>query len=129
MSIKVLVIDNDAAVTATYKDGLPAQEFEVFVANSSLEGINMAHQIQPDVVVLDLMMPQMSGWEVCRTIRTFSQVPVLIISAVVTSEGVMQALEEGANDYIVKPVPLGVLASRLKRLVRQARINRDSSDY
>ncbi len=122
MSIKVLIIDDDTDITTLYKDILPIQGFEVFTANSGLEGIELTRQIQPQVILLDLMMPEMSGWEVCCIIRTFSQVPILINSAVIESERVMQALEAGANDYIVKPVALGVLVSYLRQLVKQAQI-------
>ena len=117
------MIDDDTRLTAIYSELLTLEGFEVSVANLGVKGIELARQFQPDVIMLDLMMPGMTGWEVCRKIRTFSDVPILMISAVVDSDGVMQALEEGANDYLVKPVPGGVLVSRLKRLARQARIN------
>jgi DNA-binding response OmpR family regulator len=121
---KVLVIDDDILVTNTLKDALHRDTFEVFIANSGSEGIELARQVEPEVIVLDLMMPGMSGWEVCRALRTFSRVPILILSAVVDPEMVTQALDEGANDYMVKPVAFSVLASRLKRLTQQARIDR-----
>ena len=124
MLTKVLVIDDDILVTNTLKDALHRDTFEVFIANSGSEGIELARQVEPEVIVLDLMMPGMSGWEVCRALRTFSRVPILILSAVVDPEMVTQALDEGANDYMVKPVAFRVLASRLKRLTQQARIDR-----
>lgn len=124
MLTKVLVIDDDILVTNTLKDALHRDTFEVFIANSGSEGIELARQVEPEVIVLDLMMPGMSGWEVCRALRTFSRVPILILSAVVDPEMVTQALDEGANDYMVKPVAFSVLASRLKRLTQQARIDR-----
>ena len=124
MLTRVLVIDDDILLTKTLKDALNPNTFEVFVTNSGSEGIELAHQLEPEVIVLDLMMPGMNGWEVCRAIRTFSQVPILILSAVVDPEMVMQALDEGADDYMIKPVAFSVLASRLKRLTQQARINR-----
>jgi DNA-binding response OmpR family regulator len=123
---KVLVIDDDVLLTNMLEGTLDRNSFEVFVANSGAEGIEALHQVEPDIIVLDLMMPEMSGWEVCRRIRMFSQVPILVLSAVVDSEMVMQALDEGADDYIVKPIATSVLASRLKRLTRQARINRSN---
>jgi DNA-binding response OmpR family regulator len=122
VSTKVLVIDDDPILTNFLKDSLSRSAFEVFVSNSGTEGIKIIHQIQPDVVVLDLMMPGMTGWEVCQAIRMFSQVPILILSAVVDHELVMQALDNGADDYIVKPVATNVLVSRLRRLTQQARI-------
>jgi DNA-binding response OmpR family regulator len=121
---KVLVIDDDILVANTLKDALQRDTFEVFIANSGSEGIELVRQVEPEVIVLDLMMPGMSGWEVCRALRTFSQVPILVLSAVIDPEMVTQALDEGANDYMVKPVAFSVLASRLKRLTQQARIDR-----
>ena len=122
---KVLVIDDDPFLTNFLKDSLSRSSFEVFISNSGMEGIKIIHQIQPDVVVLDLMMPGMTGWEVCQAIRMFSQVPILILSAVIDHELVMQALDNGADDYIVKPVATNVLVSRLRRLTQQARIKGD----
>jgi DNA-binding response OmpR family regulator len=124
---KVLVIDDDIIVTNTIRDALHRNTFEVFIANSGTEGIELARQVEPEAIVLDLMMPGMNGWEVCRAIRAFSQVPILVLSAVVDPEMVTQALDEGANDYMVKPVAFTVLASRLKRLTQQARIDRKHS--
>ena len=66
-------------------------------------------------------MPGMDGWQVCRAIREFSQTPILIMSAVINPERVAKALDAGADDYLVKPSPTGVLASRLMRLARFAR--------
>ncbi|MBN1995880.1 MAG: response regulator [Anaerolineae bacterium] len=125
MLTKVLIIDDDAVLTSILKDTLTRETFEVFVANSGSEGIRAIEQLMPDVVVLDLMMPGLSGWEVCRRIRAFSQVPILVLSAVVDPAMVMQALDEGADDYILKPVTTNVLASRLRRLTKQARIARN----
>jgi two-component system response regulator MprA len=123
--IKVLVIDDDPILTNFLKESLGRSSFEVFVSNSGTEGIKIIHQIQPDVVVLDLMMPGMSGWEVCKAIRIFSQVPILVLSAVIDHELVMRALDNGADDYIVKPVATNVLVSRLRRLTQQSRITGD----
>jgi DNA-binding response OmpR family regulator len=125
VSTKVLVIDDDIFLTNFLKDSLSRSSFEVFVANVGTEGIKIIHQVQPDVVVLDLMMPGMNGWEVCQAIRTFSPVPILVLSAVIDHELVMQALDNGADDYIVKPVATNVLVSRLRRLTQQARIEGD----
>jgi DNA-binding response OmpR family regulator len=125
MSTKVLVIDDDPLVTNFLRDSLSRISFEVFVAHTGPEGIKIIHQVQPDVVVLDLMMPGMSGWEACQAIRVFSQVPILVLSAVIDHELVMRALDYGADDYIVKPVATNVLASRLTRLTQQARIRGD----
>lgn len=121
MATKLLVIDDDLILSDTLKTILEPQGFDVQVANSGVEGIQAVRDWNPDVILLDLMMPEMDGWQVCRSIREFSQTPVLVLSAVINPEMVARALDEGANDYMVKPAPTGVLASRLKRLARYAR--------
>lgn len=114
--LKVVIIDDDILFTDSLKQALPADTFAVFVANSGREGIETVQQVEPDIIMLDLMMPGLSGWEVCRIVRTFSQVPILVVSAVADSQGVMQALDAGADEYLLKPLPPGVLIPRLKKL-------------
>jgi DNA-binding response OmpR family regulator len=120
MSLKVLVIDDDPMVTEIYNGILTAQGFEVFLANSGPKGLEAMQKLNPDVIVLDLMMPGMNGWEVCQQIRTFSQAPILMITAVVDPDGVMRALEAGADDYLIKPTPGEVIAARIRRLARRS---------
>jgi DNA-binding response OmpR family regulator len=115
---KVLLIDDDVKITDMYKELLTANAFEVLTANSGPEGIEAARQWKPDLIVLDLMMPEVDGWQVCQEIRTFSQVPILVLSAVIEIEGVMRALEEGADDYLIKPVPLGVLVANVRQMAQ-----------
>lgn len=122
MQIIVLLIDDDPTLTQLYRQALTLEGFIVHVAANGPQGIEATRSLTPDVIVLDLMMPEMSGWEVCRQLRTFYEGPILMLSAAVDSAGVMQALNDGADDYLVKPIPHNMLASRLKRLVRQARI-------
>lgn len=116
---KVLIIDDDPTITETFANVIPPLGFEVRVTNSGTEGIALVRQWQPDVIMLDLMMPGMDGWQVCQQIRTFSGVPILILSAVIDAQRVVYALDQGADDYMVKPAPLGVLSARLKRLIEQ----------
>jgi DNA-binding response OmpR family regulator len=119
MSSKLLVIDDDPNLTRMLEAAIPAEEFEVTIAHSGVEGIELVRQWQPHVIMLDLMMPGMDGWQICRNIRSFSRTPILILSAVVDPQEVMRALDAGANDYMVKPPALGVLISRLRRLVKE----------
>ena len=125
MLAKVLVIDDDVLLTSVFKVSFE-EVFEVRAVNSGLEGIKAAREMEPDVVILDLMMPGVDGWQVCREIRKFSQVPILVLSAVVDSGLVIQVLEEGATDYMVKPVPPGALISYIKRLTRQQITDRNT---
>lgn len=118
---RVLVIDDDDATTEMFKLILEPKQFEVHVVNTGPEGVDAAQRISPDIVVLDLLMPEMNGTEVCREIRAFSQVPILVLSAVSKPGMVAQALDEGADDYLLKPITSSVLIARLKRLVWRAR--------
>ncbi len=120
MPAKLLIIDDDSLFTGMMQDTLPGALFDVHIAHSGAEGIEATRQLQPDVIMLDLMMPGISGWEVCRAIRAFSRVPILVVSAVVDSSGVTQALDAGVDDYLLKPIPTGVLISHLKGLIQSA---------
>jgi DNA-binding response OmpR family regulator len=121
VSTNLLIIDDDPDLTKTLKRFLEIKKFRVRVANSGSAGIEAARQWNPDVISLDLMMPGIDGWQVCAAIRKFSQAPILIYSAVINPDLVERALDEGANDYLVKPTPPGVVASRLQRLARYSR--------
>jgi two-component system response regulator MtrA len=115
---KLLIIDDEVLFTRLLQDSLPGDLFEVFIVHSGAAGIEVARQLRPNLIMLDLMMPGLSGWETCQAVRTFSQVPILVVSAVIELNGVMQALEAGADDYLLKPVPMGVLVSHLKSLIQ-----------
>jgi len=117
MATKLLIIDDNPGITEMLEIVLPPEGFDVTAVNSGQKGIEATQQVDPDVVVLDLMMPGVDGWQVCREIRNFSQVPILILSAVVDSEEVNRAIAEGANDYLVKPARLDELVSHIKQLV------------
>jgi two-component system KDP operon response regulator KdpE len=114
---KLLVIDDDPAITDMLELVLPPEGFEVISANSGPEGLTAAKNFNPDIIILDLMMPDVDGWHVCRKIRSFSNVPILVLSAMVDTSAVTRAMEAGANDYLVKPAPLNKLTTHLKNLL------------
>jgi DNA-binding response OmpR family regulator len=93
---------------------------EVYIANTGEEGIRLIENVDPDVVILDLMMPGMDGLHVCTRVRSFSNVPILVLSALDSPGMVASALDAGADDYLVKPVPSGVLIAHLLTLSRRA---------
>ncbi len=121
--MKILVIDDDPAMTELLKLILQTAASDVYTANSGKDGVEIAKQYDPDVIILDLMMPEMDGWKVCKTIREFSRMPILILSALDTPGMVARALDAGADDYLIKPVPSGVLMAHLNTLVRRARVD------
>ena len=117
----VLVIDNDVALTEIFKALLEPEAFEVYTAHQVEDGLEAVRRLNPDVIVLDLYMPDKDGWQICRDIRSFSKSPILILSVLNNPDAVAQALDEGADDYLIKPVPSGVLIAHLKNLIRRAR--------
>jgi two-component system, OmpR family, response regulator MprA len=124
---RVLVVDDDVEMTDLLKIILEPGAFEVFAANSGPEGIDLARQLEPDVIVLDLLMPGMDGWQVCKEIRLFSQVPILVLSAISKPGMAARALDAGADDYLLKPMTSGVLIAHLKKLARRARAEQEAN--
>ena len=117
---KVLTIDDDPAMTELLTLVLKTHGLEARVANNGEEGIRLTREFCPDVVILDLIMPGMDGWQVCHNIRSFSTVPILILSALDTTGLVAKSLDACADDYLVKPAPSGVLIAHLNTLTRRA---------
>jgi two-component system KDP operon response regulator KdpE len=99
---------------------LEPRAFNVMTAHQVQEGIDIARENRPDVIVLDLYMSGPDGGKICRTIREFTKVPILVTSAMNKPGAVAQALNEGADDYLIKPVPAGVLVAHLNNLIRRA---------
>jgi two-component system, OmpR family, response regulator MtrA len=119
MAIKILVIDDDTAITDLLGMLLKTHGFEVITTNSGCEGIQLAKDTNPNVVLLDLMMPDKDGWEVSKAVRKFSNVPILILSAINDPGMIASILDTGADDYLVKPVPSGTLVAHIKKLMRR----------
>lgn len=84
-----------------------------------MEGVKFVKENKPNVVLLDLMMPDLDGWQVCKALRAFSNVPILILSAINDPSMVASVLDAGADDFLVKPVPSSVLVAHIKKMVRQ----------
>ena len=113
---KVLVIDDDQGITDMLRLALPLKGFKVVAANSGREGIEATRQHEPDAIILDLMIPDIDGWHVCKAIREFSQVPILVLSAVVDPEKIELVKRQGANAYLAKPAGLDQLVAALHKL-------------
>ncbi|MFM8367551.1 MAG: response regulator transcription factor [Chloroflexota bacterium] len=118
-TIKILVIDDDTAITELMSMLLKTFGFEVLTTNIGEEGIRLAREADPNVILLDLMMPDLDGWQVCKEIRKTSSVPILILSAINDPRMVASVLDVGADDFLVKPVPSGVLVANIKKLIRR----------
>ncbi len=117
--MKILVIDDDPAMTELLSLVLAPTKAQIFTSNSGEEGLKLVKEQDPDIVLLDLMMPKMDGWQVTENIRDISSVPILILSVMDNPGLVAKALDKGADDYLVKPVPTGILIAHINNLTRR----------
>ena len=115
----VLTVDDDNAITELLAMLLRTHGYEVLTANNGEEAIKFIKEKNPHIVVLDLMMPGMDGWQVCKRVRAFSNVPIVILSALDDPSLIASALDAGADDYLVKPVSSSILVAHLNRLIRR----------
>jgi len=116
---RVLVIDDEAQIRRFLDIGLRAEGYHVLLAATGQEGLGLAATQSPDVVVLDIGLPDMEGHDVLREIRTWSEVPVLMLSVRDSEAEKVPALDHGANDYVTKPFGIQELMARLRVLLRQ----------
>lgn len=118
MNGRVLVIDNDPGLLALLSIGLAREGFDVVTARDGIEGLRKAYALHPDVVVLDVMMPEMDGWTTCERLRQVSDVPIILLTAVSDTQSVVKGLELGANDYVTKPCSFDILKARVRAAMR-----------
>jgi len=120
MTDKVLVIDDDEATVWLVATLLKHNGFAVIEALTAEEGLKLAAQERPDLVLLDIMMPNMDGWEVCRRLREIAEMPIIFLTAKSSATDVVFGLELGADDYVVKPFDNQVLVARVKAHLRRS---------
>jgi DNA-binding response OmpR family regulator len=114
--VRVLVIDDDFDIQALLTLILSRAGFDVHTADSGEDALGWLGELQPDVVLLDVMMPEMDGWETCRRIRHDSQIPIIFLTVRNRRADVARGLRLGANDYICKPFLPSDLVSRLRQV-------------
>jgi DNA-binding response OmpR family regulator len=118
---KVLIVEDDEAMGAALKDGFSYEGYEVEFATDGAEGLRLAIERGPDLVILDVMLPKMSGFDVCREIRkTGSAVPVIMLTARGQEIDKVLGLKLGADDYVTKPFGFMELMARVEALLRRA---------
>jgi DNA-binding response OmpR family regulator len=121
---RILVIDDDAAVTSLLKRGLSYEGFAVETAKSGIEGLAIARERPADLVILDVMMPGLGGFEVLQRLRVADDnLPVLMLTAKDAPDDQVQGLEAGADDYVIKPFTFEVLLARVRSLLRRRRLD------
>ncbi|OQB27448.1 MAG: Transcriptional regulatory protein AfsQ1 [Chloroflexi bacterium ADurb.Bin180] len=121
---KLLIIEDDADLVKALELYFSRAGYEVVTAANGLEGLQVLYKERPDIVILDIAMPKLDGWEVCRRIRELSQVPIVILTARVQEDERVKGLKLGADDYVVKPFSLKELDARLEAVLRRARAAR-----
>jgi DNA-binding response OmpR family regulator len=120
MPEKILIIDDEEATVHLIAMLLEKKGFETIKANRAEEGLRKAYRHQPDLVLLDIMMPDMDGWEVCKRLREMSDVPVIFLTARSDVKDVVRGLEMGADDYITKPYENDELVARVRAHLRRS---------
>jgi DNA-binding response OmpR family regulator len=119
-SMKLLIIDDEPAIVETVENKLRKEGFTTFTADSAEEGMRLFKRVKPDLIILDIMLPQRSGYEFCRAIRRDSAIPIIFVSARADEADRVKGLELGADDYLVKPFNLAELAARVKAILRRS---------
>ena len=115
----VLVVDDEPQILRVMRASLPPRGYDVRVAANGQEAIRLIEKQMPDLVILDLIMPGMSGLEVCRIIRKTSSVPIIVLSARGVESDKISALDLGADDYVTKPFSMDELLARMRAVLRR----------
>ena len=126
MSQKVLVVEDDINIAELLRLYLQKDGFEVSHAADGGKAVEMAKEIQPDLVLLDIMLPVMDGWQVCRELRKTMKMPIIMLTAKGETEDKVSGLEMGADDYIVKPFEMKELMARINAVLRRSEIPDDT---
>lgn len=118
--MKLLIVDDEPTILETVENKMRKEGFSTFTADSAEEGMRLFRRIKPDLIILDIMLPQRSGYDFCRAIRRDSQTPIIFVSARSDEADRIKGLELGADDYVVKPFNLSELSARVKAILRRA---------
>jgi two-component system alkaline phosphatase synthesis response regulator PhoP/two-component system response regulator RpaA len=122
----ILVIDDDELVSRTLQRALKMYDYQVMTANSGIEGLQLARRHRPDLFILDIMMPGVDGYQVCRQIRgdpLLKDLPVLFLTAKAKDEDKIEGFRAGADDYLVKPFNMQELELRVKAILRRVTLD------
>lgn len=117
----VLIVEDDNSLRDLFSEALESDGFKTSIASNGAEGIQMFDEVNPDLVLLDLLMPKMDGWEALERVRKISECPVIIVTGQGTTEDIIRGLlEAGADDYLVKPFGIKKLIARVNAVLRRA---------
>lgn len=125
---KVLVVEDEINIATIIKVNLQNEGFEVEMAKDGEEGYAMFKSFAPDIILLDIMMPKMNGFEVCEKIRQTSFVPIILLTARAEESDKVRGLELGADDYVVKPFGVKELVARVQANIRRSRLSSNAEE-
>jgi two-component system response regulator RegX3 len=117
---RILVVEDEPSISVPFAEGLEREGFEPIVAETAAEALRLARAEKPDVILLDLRLPDGDGRDVCRTLRRESGVPIIMVTARGTETDRILGLELGADDYVVKPFSVAEVAARVRAVLRRA---------
>ena len=120
---RIMVVDDEVEATTLYREVLTMEGFEAIIENESSKAIQVADSTNPDLFILDLMMPEPDGFKLCRMLRAdprYKRTPILIVTALDNTDSKIVAMGAGANDYITKPYHIEELTDRIKELLEDA---------
>jgi DNA-binding response OmpR family regulator len=120
MAPTILVIDDDETMVELVRLSLRKLGFEVVGARNGEQGLGLFHELGPDLVTLDVLMPGIDGWEVCRRLRNVSSVPIMFLTVLDAEQNVVRGLDSGADDYLSKPFQVAELRARVAALLRRS---------
>lgn len=118
---QILVIDDDPLVLRMVKHTLSKEGAQVYTGANGMQGLTQFYAHRPDLVILDVMMPDIDGWGICARLRQLSDVPILMLSAMGGDNHIVRGLRTGADDYVAKPFTVQVLLARVEALLRRTR--------
>jgi DNA-binding response OmpR family regulator len=124
---RILVIEDDPTLLETLEYNLSRQEYDVHTAADGAAGLETARQVAPDLIVLDIMLPGLDGFEICRIVRQEMNVPILMLTARTEEIDKIVGLEVGADDYMTKPFSMRELLARVKAQLRRVRLDREAA--
>lgn len=116
---KILIIEDEEMISESIKGYLERDGFKVYTEQNGKRGLEKFYRLKPDLVILDLMLPELPGEDICISIRKTSRVPIIMLTAKVEEEDILRGLEIGADDYITKPFGMRELAGRIKAVLRR----------
>ncbi len=126
MKIRILLVDDDQTLLNLLSQYLRGSNFEVYEASSGQAGLRLAYNEHPDLVLLDVMMPGMDGWEVCTRLRELSDVPVIMLTAKAAEADKLRGFRIGVDDYVTKPFSFVELVARIQAVIR--RVHNDNKE-